>query len=153
MKITIFFLALSLSSPLFAQLFGPSNYEDCVLRGIKDAKTDSAVATLHAMCNRKFSTPKSSTNKLTLRRLSEGNLLCESELKGYLPFAVLFNRKTSEFSLNGRKGKIYSQTEDKLFAKLDDDDIGVLDLSQKTFELSNKSASVLMTCELNRNTR
>ncbi len=37
-----------------AQLFGPSTYEDCVLRGLKDAKTDGAVASVHAMCRSKF---------------------------------------------------------------------------------------------------
>jgi len=44
-----------------AGLFGPSTYEDCVLDGIKTAKTKEAVATVHSMCRRKFNLPAPST--------------------------------------------------------------------------------------------
>lgn len=135
----------------FAQIFGPSNYEDCVLNGIKDAKTDSAVVSLQTMCERKFSNQKSVVEKSSLRKLSEGSLICESGVTGYLPFEIFFNRKNNEFFLNGYKGKIHTQTKDKIFAKLDNEDIGTLDLSLKTFELSNKSTSIRMICEVNKN--
>jgi hypothetical protein len=49
-----------------AQLFGPRNYEDCVLQNIKTAKTDAAIASVHAMCRSKFSNkPPTGTKDLT----------------------------------------------------------------------------------------
>jgi len=38
----------------FAQIFGPSTYDDCVLKGIKDAKTDGAVIALMDACANRF---------------------------------------------------------------------------------------------------
>jgi hypothetical protein len=151
MKKTILLVfGLLIYSSSNAQLFSPSNYEDCVLQGIKDAKTDAAVVSLQTMCDRKFSSKKFSGEKSNLRKLSEGNLICESGVTGYLPFEIFFNRKTNDFFLNGYKGKIHTQTEDKIFSKLDGDDIGTLNLSLKTFELSNKTTTIRMTCELNK---
>ena len=37
-----------------AGIFGPSTYEECVIAGLKDAKTDTAVALLHRVCLDKF---------------------------------------------------------------------------------------------------
>ena len=37
-----------------AGLLGPSNYEDCVLENLKNAKTDLAVQTVYAMCSEKY---------------------------------------------------------------------------------------------------
>ena len=53
---TSFLLAFAFMLPGIAsgQIFGPSNYEDCVLRGIKDAKSDAALATLQSACRGKF---------------------------------------------------------------------------------------------------
>jgi len=49
----------------FAQIFGPSNYEDCVLKGLKDAQTDSAVMSVHSMCRSKFpQRPLTEANKI-----------------------------------------------------------------------------------------
>lgn len=50
----IFLLTIFFSFFANAEIFGPSNYEDCVLKGIKDAKTDSAVGSVHNMCKKKF---------------------------------------------------------------------------------------------------
>jgi hypothetical protein len=49
-------LIITFSNYAYADLFGSSSYEDCVLKGIKDAKTDAAVGTVHNMCRKKFST-------------------------------------------------------------------------------------------------
>ncbi len=38
----------------YAGLLGPSNYEDCVLENIKNAKTDLGVKTVYAICKEKF---------------------------------------------------------------------------------------------------
>lgn len=40
-----------------AGLLGPSTYEDCVLEGVKTAKTKEAVGAVYAMCKRKFDIP------------------------------------------------------------------------------------------------
>jgi len=45
----------------YAGLLGPSNYEDCVLENLKNAKTDLAVQTVYAMCSEKY---KSSTKTI-----------------------------------------------------------------------------------------
>lgn len=48
-------VASILVSPASAGIFGPSNYEDCVLEGVKSAKTNQAVNAIVAMCSSKFS--------------------------------------------------------------------------------------------------
>jgi hypothetical protein len=48
-------------SQAYAGIFGASNYEDCVLEKLKDAKTDLAVQTVYAMCEGKF--PSQKNNK------------------------------------------------------------------------------------------
>ncbi len=53
-KITIFLFGFSIFGNAFAQLFGPSNYEDCVLRGLNNAKTDLAVISVEENCRNKF---------------------------------------------------------------------------------------------------
>ncbi len=60
------YIFLILPALCFGELFGPSNYEDCVLRGIKDAKTDSAIGTLHSMCRKKFSEESNKIPKLCI---------------------------------------------------------------------------------------
>ncbi len=37
-----------------AQILGPRTYEDCVLKGLKDASTESAVFVLQDACEKKF---------------------------------------------------------------------------------------------------
>lgn len=56
MKKVIFCCLFQLISVSFsyAGLLGPSNYEDCVLENLKNAKTDLAVQTVYAMCSEKF---------------------------------------------------------------------------------------------------
>jgi hypothetical protein len=59
MKIALYISTLLFPTVSFAQIFGAGNYEDCVLRGIKDAKTDGAVTALIDACAKKF--PKNVT--------------------------------------------------------------------------------------------
>jgi len=56
----LFFMVFSTSQ---ADIFGPSNYEDCVLQGLKEAKTDSAVAVLMGICRSKFNKPEKTKDK------------------------------------------------------------------------------------------
>ena len=51
-------LILTIGSSAYAGLFGPSNYEECVLDGLKDAKTDGALVLLMNFCSDKFNTNK-----------------------------------------------------------------------------------------------
>jgi hypothetical protein len=55
MKKTFFLiLIMALSGTVSARIFGPSNYEDCVLDGVKSAKTNQAVNAIVTMCSSKF---------------------------------------------------------------------------------------------------
>lgn len=47
-----------------AGLFGPSNYDDCVLENLKTAKTESAVASVHMACRNKFPEKKKNVDKV-----------------------------------------------------------------------------------------
>ena len=49
--ILLFLSSVSLSH---AGLFGPSNYEECVLENVKTAQTDRAVSAVMLMCQEKF---------------------------------------------------------------------------------------------------
>ena len=42
----------------YAGLLGPSNYEDCVLENLKNAKTDLTVQTVYAICSEKYQSSK-----------------------------------------------------------------------------------------------
>jgi hypothetical protein len=46
-----------------AGLFGPSNYDDCILDGVKQAKTDLAVQAVYQSCRNKFPKAVGSDNK------------------------------------------------------------------------------------------
>lgn len=57
---TVLLLLTLVSLPLpsvIGGIFGPSNYEDCVLEGLKTARTKEAVNSVHSMCRRKFNVP------------------------------------------------------------------------------------------------
>ena len=54
-NILIVVVSLTLTSTAaICGLFPPSNFEDCVLEGIKDAKNEAAVNAIYQMCGRKF---------------------------------------------------------------------------------------------------
>jgi hypothetical protein len=48
----------------FAGLFGPKTYEECILDGVKDAKTDAAVSLIHAACKKKFDKSKDNNEEV-----------------------------------------------------------------------------------------
>ena len=59
-KMTIL-LALGLVMPVFncsAGLFGPSNFDECVIDGAKQAKTELAVRLMYQACKNKFPQPE-----------------------------------------------------------------------------------------------
>jgi hypothetical protein len=47
-------LLIMLSSNCDAGLFSPKNYDDCILDGVKSAKTDLAVRAVYESCRSKF---------------------------------------------------------------------------------------------------
>lgn len=49
----------------FAGLFGPSNYDECVLDGIKDAKTETAAQMVARACRNKFPIKSEPTQQRT----------------------------------------------------------------------------------------
>ena len=53
MKFPVAILFLSLTSA-YAGLFGPTNYEECVLDGLKNATNSSSTQLLHKVCKEKF---------------------------------------------------------------------------------------------------
>lgn len=53
-KLLTAFSFLMCAIPIHAQIFSPSNYEDCVLQGLKEAKTEAAVTVLMGICSSKF---------------------------------------------------------------------------------------------------
>lgn len=53
-KLFIFCMPFMTSISGYAQIFGPSTYEDCVLQGLKEAKTELSVSVLMGICSSKF---------------------------------------------------------------------------------------------------
>lgn len=49
-------IAFILSNSSFAGLFGPSNYEECVIDGVKNVKAEAAVNAIRQACMKKFPT-------------------------------------------------------------------------------------------------
>jgi len=54
MKKIISILLTLLSVNSYGGIFGPSNYEECVLDGLKNTKTESSVYLLRQTCQQKF---------------------------------------------------------------------------------------------------
>ena len=50
----IFFLLFFIVANTYAGFFGPSNYEECVLEGLKDASNSTSAQLLHKVCKEKF---------------------------------------------------------------------------------------------------
>ena len=136
-------LILAISSSAQASLFGPSNFEDCVLRGLKDAKTDTAVSVLYDICRDKFS--KDVDRQTTLLDRESAHLLCEAS--GLSPFPAYFNRSTKTFFFNNKKLEIQGQTSDKIFAKGFENNV-VLNLRSGLISLTYQGRTSELSCSL-----
>lgn len=53
-KLVVILIAMALSGQATAGLFGPSTYDDCILDGVKEAKTELAVKAVYQSCRNKF---------------------------------------------------------------------------------------------------
>jgi hypothetical protein len=64
MKLSLFVaLLIMLVSNCYAGLFSPKNYDDCILDGVKSAKTDLAVRAVYESCRSKFPEGKSGVKR------------------------------------------------------------------------------------------
>jgi hypothetical protein len=104
--ILLFLSSVSLSH---AGLFGPSNYEECVLENVKTAQTDRAVSVVMGMCLDKF--PKKVIP--VLPKLSKGmkaDLVCTNDSIRE-PYSLTINPNNKQVILNKtRIGKITNIT-------------------------------------------
>lgn len=60
-RVFLAFLAVFPIGNSFAGWFGPSNYEECILEKMKDAKSNYAAAAIAGACSKKFPPPKVKT--------------------------------------------------------------------------------------------
>ena len=102
-----------LSGHTQAALFGPSNYDDCVLEGVKNAKTDAAVNAVMMSCYNKFPPP------LELPKLKAGkNVTLSCKVKhvsgSYFKYVVRGN----EISWESNRGQITNRSVNELVAKI-----------------------------------
>lgn len=54
---------MTLVTPASAGIFGPATYDDCILDGVKQAKTDLAVRAIYQSCRNKFPKDVDRSNK------------------------------------------------------------------------------------------
>lgn len=132
-----------LSGLAHAGLFGPSNFDDCVLEGVKNAKTDTAVNAVMMACANKFPPP------VELPKLKAGkNVTLSCKVKDasgrYIDVAV----RGDDISVSANKGKITKRTANELVAKITTKD-GSTDVF--TFNFNTGDADInsrpLLKCE------
>lgn len=147
-KQIVFFLYILFLFPFVnarADIFGPKNYEDCVLINLKDAKTDLAVRTVYNICENKF--PKASKKKFPKLDLEgRATLICtiSSSSRG-MRFEL--NIKARQFNGGDKKGKITSITKSKIMAEINSDYF-LLDINTGMLDLENGGRHVLTAeCE------
>lgn len=112
-RLTVAVTFACLSGLAQAGLFGPSNYDDCVLEGVKNAKTDAAVSAVISACTNKFPPP------LDLPKLKAGkNVTLSCKVKrasgAYIEYVVRGN----QISWKSNKGQIIKRTANELVAKI-----------------------------------
>ena len=91
MKLSLFAsLLILLASNCYAGLFSPKNYDDCILDGVKSAKTDLAVRAVYESCRNKFPEGVSGTKRSnTCEIYWDGwKLISGSKTKGYQTFTL-----------------------------------------------------------------
>ena len=91
----LFMAASLLPTPAGAGLFGPSNAEECITAGLKDARTNAAVAALRSACNKQFPR-KITTRPLTADEMSQ----LHASVVSYDPVAVRIRVHNANGALN-----------------------------------------------------
>jgi len=101
-----------------AGIFSASNYEDCILDGVKDAKSDSAIAAIYQMCERKFPTKVKKRIDLPQR----AKFVCDlSQYNRTDLYDFSYDLTEKSIELNGRKYSIFRITENDLYVNLTKD--------------------------------
>ena len=113
--ILLFLSSVSLSH---AGLFGPSNYEECVLENVKTAQTDRAVSVVVMTCLDKF--PQKVIP--VLPKLSKGmkaDLVCTTKKFPIQPWNLSVDVINKKVVLNKKSyGKITHKTKNKIYGVL-----------------------------------
>lgn len=142
-RLTVAVTFACLSGLTQAGLFGPSNYDDCVLEGVKNAKTDAAVNAVRSACYNKFPPPPE------LPKLKAGKnvtLSCKvMHASGrYIDVAV----RGDDISVSAHKGKITKRTANELVVKITNKD-GSTDVFTFNFNSGDAdiNGSLLLKCE------
>jgi hypothetical protein len=144
----IIFLTASLAIALESSggLFDPSNYEDCVLDGVKDAKNEAAVGAVYQMCRRKFP-PKTQKNELNIK----GRLVCETlnhNNKTIITYSYdLLGRKAI---INGYSMSIREVSDKKIYSVGKDGDSIMYTFDNEILTIQNKNVSVDLQCSNSR---
>lgn len=140
--VSLVMMSIFLSNPACAGLFGPSNYDDCVLEGVKSARSDVAVYAVRAACYNKFPPPPE------LSKLKAGkNVTLSCKVKDasgrYIDVAV----RGDDISVSANKGKITKRTANELVAKITAND-GSTDVFSFNFNTGDTdiNGSPLLKC-------
>ena len=140
-------------------LFGPSNYEDCVLEGVKTAKNELALGSVYAMCGSKFPNKKASsevystptpTDKRMAAREKCG-LTIEDDVRGNKWFSAEKYSKVAEILNNIRSFSIYSNYDSVSFqngsrANIKMLVLGVLPKGVKTCSWDSNHYEAVLAC-------
>ena len=90
------------SGNTYAGLFGPDNYEDCVLEGIKDAKTDLAVKLVINTCLDKFPPETKVNPKPTQTIETKKKFVCEVRGANYRPWEIELDASNKVLIINSK---------------------------------------------------
>jgi hypothetical protein len=127
-RILIAFALLLSPSISHSQLFGPRTYEDCVLEGVKSARTDRAISAVYEMCRGKFPRNRNQSSvKLPSVYLGTNRVVLCSFGRGVyqdVSFRLAYEKKTRKVMLrldsqdDNSVIDTVSQTESRLIFKL-----------------------------------
>jgi TPR repeat protein len=81
LKALLLLVALSAAVPVSAQIFGPSNYEDCIIEGMQGVQSDLAAQAVMMACRQKFPDRREeSTNDITVPEVSQSDFSATKKL-------------------------------------------------------------------------
>lgn len=137
------------SCSAFAGLFGPSNYEECVLERLKDAKSEYSAKLVQAMCLERFS--KNSGGQAPLASLESAHLICHAPKNPDMgPWTFYFNIERKEFIFNNQSLKTTGVTKDKIFASGQENKV-IFNRVTSAISLTYNNNTSELSCDLSTN--
>ena len=146
----IMLVLCTFTSKVSAQIFGPANYQDCILKGLDSAKTESAVTLLQDTCEKKFQSEKNQGSVLSSIMLGNGRTVTcyfdSSHLYKDIVFQVSYEASIKATKLvfkipdRGGASKLLARTKNRLslsFKNNENKDV-LLDIFFKTGLFSMK---------------